>query len=464
MRREANHLEVLSATDRLPPQNLEAEEATLGAMMLERDAIAQVIELLEPDDFYRDANRHIYETIVHLFSRGEPADLVSVTHELRRRNLLETIGGIPYLQTLIERVPIAANVEYYANLVKEKALLRKLLHAAHQIATWCYEEGANPDETLDRAERAIFSIAQRRIRQGLDSIQPLLKKVFDEADHRFHARSAITGLSSGFPDLDLRTAGFQKADLIIVAARPGMGKTSFVLNIAQHVAIHERVPVAIFSLEMSKEQLVQGMICSLGRVDWHRWRTGHFRQEDWTRIARAIEKLYHAPIYIDDTPAITPMEMRAKARRLQAEHGLGLIVVDYLQLMRSGLRLDNRVQEISEITRALKSLAKELNVPLIACAQLSRAVEARPDKRPMLSDLRESGQIEADADLVLFIYRPEYYQRREEENPLEEGAERAELAEIIIGKHRNGPTGMVELNFLKHYRLFVSLERGREVA
>jgi len=432
--------------------------------MLERDAAAEAIEILEPDDFYRDANRHVFEAICHLFSRGEPVDIISVTHELRRRNLLEAVGGIPYLQTLIERVPLAANVGYYANLVKEKSLLRRLLQAAHQIAAWCYEEDVHPDETLDRAERAIFAIADKRVRQGLSSIQPILKEVFDEADRRHQTKSALTGLSSGFPALDLRTAGFQKSDLIIVAARPGMGKTSFVLNIAQHVAIQEQVPVAIFSLEMSKEQLVQGMICSLGRVDWHRWRTGHFRQEDWVRIARAVEKLYTAPLYIDDTPAITPMEMRAKARRLQAERGLGLIVVDYLQLMRSGLRLENRVQEISEITRALKSLARELNVPLIACAQLSRAVEARPDKRPQLSDLRESGQIEADADLVLFIYRPEYYQRREEdEEAPSEGAEKADLAEIIIGKHRNGPVGTVYLNFLRHYRLFVNIEQERHL-
>ncbi|HIE51997.1 MAG TPA: replicative DNA helicase, partial [Armatimonadetes bacterium] len=426
-------LRAISPTDRLPPQSLEAEQSTLGAMLIGRDAVARAIELLQPEDFYRDAHRYIFEVALRLFDRGDPVDLVSVVTELQNSGRLEDVGGAAYLQTLIEQTPYATNVEYYAKIVREKATLRRLLEVATRIADWCYDS-EDADETLDRAEQEILTIAQSRVSHDFVPIKPLLRRAFDEADQKFHAKSAVVGLSTGFPDLDYMTAGFQKSDLIIIAGRPAMGKTSLATNIAQYAAIHERKPVGIFSLEMSKEQLVQGMLCAQARINLHRWRTGHFSQDDWQRLARAIDLLNEAPIFIDDTPAMTPIEMRAKARRLRAEYGLGLIIVDYLQLMRATGRYDSRVQEISEITRSLKSLARELDVPLIACAQLSRAVEQRHDKRPMLSDLRESGQIEADADVVLFIYRESYYQRGGDKEDLGEGQEQLDETEIIIGK------------------------------
>lgn len=456
------NLEVLGPHDRLPPQSQEAEASTLGAMLLGRDAAAQAMEILTPSDFYRDAHRQIFEAAARLFDRGEPIDLISVSNELQSHGLLEATGGVGYLHRLTEQTPYAANVAHYARIVKEKAMLRRLLQAAYRIAEQCYAGEEDAEAALDQAEREILAISQERVERDFVHLKPLVKTAFEEAERKFYAKSAITGVSTGYPDLDNLTAGLQASDLIIIAGRPSMGKTSLALCIAQHAAVQNRVPVGIFSLEMSKEQLAQSMICAEGYIDMQRWRTGYFLQDDWGRLAKAIERLYDAPIYIDDTPALSALEMRAKARRLKAQHSLGLIVVDYLQLMRGAQRYDNRVQEISEITRSLKSLARELNVPLVACAQLSRAVEQRQDKRPLLSDLRESGQIEADADLVMALYRPSYYLSKEEpgkEADPQPGQEVLDETEVIILKQRNGPVGTVKLGFLKRYKKFVPLER-----
>jgi replicative DNA helicase len=457
------NLEVIGPHDRLPPQSQEAEASTLGAMLLGRDAAAQAVEILTPNDFYRDAHRQIFEAAARLFDRGEPIDLISVSNELQSRGLLEATGGVGYLHRLTEQTPYAANVTHYARIVKEKSMMRRLLNAATQIAEKCYTGEEDADTALDEAEKIILSIAQERVERDFVHVKPLLKTAFEEAERKFYAKSAITGVSTGYPDLDNITAGLQPSDLIIIAGRPSMGKTSLALCIAQNAAVNHRVPVGIFSLEMSKEQLAQSMICTEGFIDMQRWRTGYFLQDDWDRMSKAIERLYDAPVYIDDTPAMSALEMRAKARRLKTQYNLGLIVVDYLQLMRGVQRYDSRVQEISEITRSLKSLARELNVPLVACAQLSRAVEQRTDKRPMLSDLRESGQIEADADLVMALYRPSYYKR--EEGQAEEidrpGQETLDETEVIILKQRNGPVGTIKLGFLKRYKKFVPLEQHR---
>lgn len=455
------NLEVLGSHDRLPPQSQEAEASTLGAMLLGRDAAAQAMEILTANDFYRDAHRQIFEAAARLFNRGEPIDLISVSNELQSHGLLEAAGGVGYLHRLTEQTPYAANVSYYAHIVKEKSMLRRLLQAATKIAEQCYvgEEGA--DAVLDQAEKEIFAISQERAEHDFVHVKPLLKTAFEEAERKFYAKSSITGLPTGYPDLDNLTAGLQPSDLIIIAGRPSMGKTSLALCIAQNAAVQNHVPVGIFSLEMSKEQLAQSMICAEGYIDMQRWRTGYFLQDDWDRMSKAIERLYNAPIYIDDTPALSALEIRAKARRLKVQHNLGLIVVDYLQLMRGAQRYDSRVQEISEITRSLKSLARELSVPLVACAQLSRAVEQRQEKRPMLSDLRESGQIEADADLVMALYRPSYYQSKEEpprEPDRQPGQEILDETDVIILKQRNGPVGTVKLGFLKRYKKFVPLE------
>jgi len=358
-------------------------------MLIGRDAVAQVVELLRLEDFYREAHRHIFGAAMRLFDRGDPVDLLTVAHELQRQGLLDAVGGAAYLHRLTEQTPYATNVAHYAGIVKEKALLRRLLETATQIAERCYSGEIEAEVALDQAEQAILKIAQERVSHDFSHVKPLLKEAFEDADRKFHAHSTLTGIPTGFPDLDYLTAGLQPSDLIIIAGRPSMGKSSFAVGLAQHAAIKAGVPVGIFSLEMSKEQIVQGMVCSEGKIDLQRWRTGQFQPGDWESLARTIERLYEAPIYIDDTPSISPIEMRAKARRLKAEHKVGLIVVDYLQLMRGSQRYDSRVQEVSEITRSLKSLARELNVPVVACAQLSRAVEQRPDRRPMLSDLRE---------------------------------------------------------------------------
>ncbi len=455
------------------PHNLDAEIATLGSMMIDGSAIERVSEFLTPDDFYREAHKVIFDVLVTLSSRNEPADLVTVSEELQRRGKLEEVGGIPYLTTLIDSVPSAANVDYYASIVEEYAIRRRLIEASQEIihlaASTDEEEPLTIADITDRAESAIYRVAQRRIGKGFESIRPLLGEAFDRFEAFYHERKLVTGLSTGFRELDYITAGLQPSDLVIIAARPSMGKTSLCLNIGEHVALAEKKTVAIFSLEMSKEQLVQRMICSQAEVNAHRLRLGMLPETAWQKISRAIQDLWEAKIFIDDTPDVSALEMRAKCRRLRAEHGLDLVIVDYLQLMRSHRRSENRTQEISDIARALKGLARELRVPIIALSQLSRAVEHRENKRPMLSDLRESGSIEAEADVVAFIYRPEYYAMKEAVSseeleggglPREEG--RVEEAEIIIAKQRNGPTGTVRVGFKPDYARFVPLERYRE--
>lgn len=454
-------------SDRVPPQDLEAEQATLGAMLLGGDAVGQVAELISPTDFYRDAHRFVCEACLSLFDRGEPIDIVSVAAELRSGEKLDRIGGFEYLDRLVRVTPFSSNVERYARVVKEKALLRALLQTSQQIAGWCFDPDVTPQDAMDRAEASVMGLAQERSTFDFEHVNPITARVFEEAEQKFYHGNASSGVPTGYPDLDEYLAGFQKSDLVILGARPSMGKTSLAVCFAMHAALRRDnpTPVGIFSLEMSKEQLVSGMICTQARVDLTRWRSGRFKQDDWTNITEAINELSKAPIYIDDTPAMSPREVRAKARRLKHEHNLGMIVLDYLQMMRGSGHVESRINEISEISRSLKALAKELDIPVIACAQLSRGVESRPNKRPMLSDLRESGQIEADADVVMFLYRDSYYRQKEsggdDSDPYEQAdPNEPDPTEVIIAKQRSGPTGTVELGFLRHYKRFVNMASG----
>lgn len=433
----------------LPPQNVEAEKALLGSIFLDNKSLQKVVDLITPQDFYRRENALIFEAILRLFERGCPIDIITVEDELKDMKVYEEVGGREYIVSLLDVVPTAAHIEYYANIVKEKAVLREVISTATEIIRRCYEEDVDVNELLDEAEKMIFSISEKRTRTDFAKAKDLVKVAVSQLEQLMHKRQLITGIPTGFTDFDKMTAGLQPADLVIIAARPGMGKTAFALNIAQNVAVNEGAPVAIFSLEMSKEQLALRMLASQAMVDYQRLRTGNISSDEWMRIIRAADILTEAPIFIDDTPGISVLEMRAKARRLQSEYGLKLMIVDYLQLMRGRGRTENRQQEISEISRALKSLAKELNVPVVAISQLSRAVEARSDKRPQLSDLRESGAIEQDADLVVFIYREELYKKT---------PENTNVAEVIIGKQRNGPLGTVKLTFLKEYLRFEDYE------
>lgn len=472
-------MENLSLLDRIPPQNLEAEQSALGAMMIDRGALEKGVDILQGEDFYRDAHRAIFDALVSLAERGEPVDIVTVQEELRTRGQLDAVGGTEYLMTLIDSVPSAANLEYYARIVEEKAILRRLIDSCSQIISSCHGQVDDVAALVDQAERMIFHVAQRRIGQYFTPLGPLAHQAFETAEERMANAAPITGLPSGFRDLDMMTSGFQNSDFIIVAARPSMGKTALCLDFARHVAVRQKGTVAIFSLEMSKEQLALRLICSESRIDSHRLRTGHLQQKEWPRLAEGVGRLYTAPIFIDDTTDITALQMRGKCRRLKAEHGLSLVIIDYLQLMQSHRRVENRNQEISEIARSLKGLARELQVPVIALSQLSRAVEHRVDKRPMLSDLRESGSIEAEADLVLMLYRDAYYKEKsavldtsqlvDEPGHGEEGggetaypAQPDNTAEIIVAKHRNGPTGVVKLAFLKQFACFENLETHRE--
>jgi replicative DNA helicase len=440
------------AFDRLPPQNVEAEQAVLGAILLDPDALLTALEILDADDFYRTAHTKIFQAMVRLSERREPVDIVTLTAELQAQEILEEVGGVAYLTQLSNSVPTAANVDHYAKIVHEKAVARRLIHVATQIASTGYQAGSDVSDLLDEAERKIFSLSQERNTKGFTHIKDVLLDTFERIEKLYANKGAVTGIPSGYPDLDRMLSGFQKSDLIIVAARPSVGKTAFALNIAQNVAVRARQPVAIFSLEMSKEQLVQRILCAEGNLDANRMRTGFLEDEDWPKLSMAVGTLSEAPIFIDDTPGITVSDIRSKCRRLQAEHGLGMILIDYLQLIqgRPG-KAENRQQEISEISRTLKGLARELDVPVIALSQLSRSVEQRHDKRPMLSDIRESGSIEQDADVVAFLYREDYYDK---------DSEKKNIIEIIIAKQRNGPTGTVELVFLKNFNKFVSLEKA----
>lgn len=438
--------------NRVPPQNIDAEKAVLGSMMLETEAISQVETILEPDDFYLEAHRKIFQGIVNLAERDEPIDLISVNEELRQQNQIEEIGGSSYITELANWVPTAANAEYYAKLVKNKSLLRRLIATAGNIANLGYQAEEEVDILLDKAEQMVFSLAEGRSSKGIHQIKDVLVDAFERLEKVYETEGGITGVASGFYELDYMTSGFQPSDLIIIAARPSMGKTALVLNMAQNMAVKNKVPVAIYSLEMSKEQLAQRLLCAEAKINGQHLRSGQLQDKDWLVLSHALGRLSEAPIFIDDTPGITLMELRAKARRLKAEHGLGLIAIDYLQLMQGNGRIENRQQEISEISRSLKALARELEVPVIALSQLSRAVESRINKRPQLSDLRESGSIEQDADLVLFIYRDEYY------NP---ESDKKGIAELIIAKQRNGPVGTVETVFMKDYTRFENKSRNQ---
>ncbi len=442
--------------EKIPPQNIDAEMAVLGAMLLDKEVIPLAIEMLSESCFYKDANRRIYSAVVKLFDENRGVDLVTVIEELKKTNSLEDAGGPDYVSNLASSVPTSANFIHYAKIIKEKMVLRKLINTATHIVTECYDTSKDVDSLVDKAEQMIFEVSSSKVDRKFIPIRDIIKNSIETIDNLYQRKENVTGISTGFRELDIKTAGFQASDLIVVAARPSMGKSALATCIAEHAAVVDRVPVAFFSLEMSKEQLVQRMLCSHARVDAHKVRTGFLSQADWPKLVSAAGKLSEAPIYIDDTPGISVLELRAKARRLKAQFDIKLIVLDYLQLMQSHARADSRQQEISEISRSLKALARELNTPLIAISQLSRAVEQRQDHRPQLSDLRESGAIEQDADLVILLLREYYY------NPTEENRG---LAEIIIAKQRNGPTGSFSLAFLGEYMRFENLtSRGEEFA
>ena len=439
--------------EKVPPHSLEAEKSTLGSMMLDQDAIAKAVELLNPEDFYWQSHGIIFRAVRNLFDKSEPVDLVTINEKLREEEKLEDVGGASYITSLVNSVPTAANIEHYAKIVEEKAMLRRLIKVSGKISKLGYNEEEEVDELIDEAESLIFEISQKRRVQGFSNVKDVLMDTFDRLEQLHETTSEVTGVPTGFRDLDRMTSGFQDSDLVIIAARPSMGKTALALNIAQYVAVEEDIPVAIFSLEMAKSQLVQRMLCSEAQVDSHRLRTGKLKDTDWRRLSQAAGRLGESSIFIDDTPGMTAMEMRAKARRIKAEHGLGLILIDYLQLMQTTGRTESRQQEVSQLSRSLKGLARELDAPVVSLSQLSRAVEQRNDKRPRLSDLRSSGSIEQDADLVAFIYRDEYY------NP---DTEKQGITEIIVGKQRNGPVGTVELAFQKEYTRFVDLSKREE--
>jgi replicative DNA helicase len=436
---------------RIPPHNLEAEESLLGAMLLSRDAIAAAMEVCKPDDFYKSSHGHIFDAITSLFSRGEPADWVTVTEELRRRELLESIGDPSVFVSLQANTPSIGNAEYYAKIVEELALLRRLVSVAGEINELGYSVPEDVSEVLDRAESLVFDVAQRRVVDSMTPLRDLLGQSLDHLEQLFSRGEAVTGLATGYTDLDEQLAGLQPSNLIVVGARPAMGKTAFALGMVAHAGVKMNKPVLLFSLEMSHLELTQRLLCSEARVDANRMRTGKLRDTDWPKIGNAISRMSEAPIFIDDNPNLTVMDIRARARRLKSREGLGLVVVDYLQLMTGRHGAENRQVEVSEISRGLKILARELEVPVVALSQLSRGLEMRQDKRPMLADLRESGSIEQDSDVVLFIYRDEIY------NP--DAAESQGTAEIIVAKHRNGPTGVTRLAFIGHHARFDNMAR-----
>lgn len=434
---------------RIPPNNLEAEQAVIGAIFLEPEAFSTAAERLGAADFYRTNHQVIFDAMMQLFEKGDPIDVVTVTTLLMNSNQLDIAGGVTYLTELASGVPTAANIDYYSKIVEEKALLRRLIQTATEIVTQTFAREDEVEDVLDEAEKSILEVASRKNAQVFKPIKDVLIDVYDNIEKLHHAEGEVTGVPTGYRDLDRMTSGFQRNDLIIIAARPSMGKTAFALNIAQNVATKTDENVAIFSLEMGAEQLVQRMLCAEGNIDSQRLRTGKLENNDWHKLTMAMGSLSHAGIYIDDSPGIRVTDIRSKCRRLKQESGLGMIIIDYLQLIQGSERSrENRQQEVSEISRSLKGLARELEVPLIALSQLSRGVESRQDKRPMMSDLRESGSIEQDADIVGFLYRDDYYDN-EVEHP---------NIEIIISKQRNGPTGTVELAFLKQYNKFVDME------
>ena len=437
---------------KVPPNDIEAEQAIIGSMLTDRDAVISAIEVLKPEDFYREDNKTIYEAILNLYTRSEPIDVITVRAELESMGKLDNVGGLEYLAELPEKVPTTANASKYIKIVEEKATLRSLIKTANEIIELGYNPTEDVDDIMEGAEKKIFNIMQDKNQKGYSPLKDVLVESFTKLEELYNRKQHITGVPSGFIDLDYRTAGFHGSELILIAARPAMGKTAFALNIATNAVLRANVPVAVFSLEMSKEQLVNRILSSESMVDSNKIRTGKLEEDDWTKLAEAIGPLSEGEMYIDDTPGINIMEIRAKCRKLKIEKNIGLVVIDYLQLIQgSGKRNGSREQEISEISRSLKILAKELNVPVIALSQLSRAAEQRPDHRPMLSDLRESGAIEQDADIVMFLYRDDYY------NP---DTDKKGIAEVIIAKHRGGSTGTVDLRWLGNYTKFVNLAKG----
>ncbi len=436
---------------KLPPQNLEAEQSVLGALLIDREAISKVVEFLHPESFYREAHQWLYEAILNLFNKNEPVDLVTVTDELSRMGKLEAVGGRIYVADIINSVPTSANVEYYGRIVEDKSILRQLISQGSTLATEAFKEDVDVDDVLDGAQKTIFELAQRKIRKGFVKIKDLLDSVMKKIEETYDQGSHITGVPSGFVDLDEMTGGFQPAELTVIAARPSMGKTALALNMAQNAAIKHNTSVAIFSLEMSKESLTQRLLCSEAEIDSGHLKSKNLHDHEWKKLGRALGRLSEAPIYIDDSPSLSPLELRAKAQKLKVEYNVGMIIIDFMQLMRGSRRsYENRTQEVSDISRALKAVAREVNVPILALSQLSRAVEQRQDQVPRLSDLRESGEIEQVADLVLFIHRESYYDR---------ASENGNLAQIIVAKQRNGPTGTVELTFRKEITKFGNREK-----
>lgn len=431
----------------LPPQSLEAEESILSAILVDNDTLLEVLEILSPEDFYRSAHQKIFSAISELFLRNEPVDLVTLTNILREHDRLEEIGGAAYLANLVDTVPLAVNAQYYAKIVYDKACLRRLIEKSNSIAKRCFEDRGDVDSVIDFAESSIFEISENKIRPTFYPIGKIIESNIDVLEERQGSRALVTGVATGFTKLDELTAGLQKSDLVILAGRPGMGKTALALNIAKNAAVDSNIPVAIFSLEMSKEQLSLRMLSSEARIDSSRLRRGFISQDDWIKITDSAGVLSQSPIFIDDSPNITALEIRAKSRRLKMEKDIGLIIIDYLQLMKSRASAERRDLEISEISRSLKALAKELDLPVVALSQLNRKLEERSDKRPQLADLRESGALEQDADVVAFLYRDELY-NRDENNP------NKGKAELIVSKQRNGPTGFTILTFLDTYTRF----------
>ena len=439
--------------NKVPPQNIEAEMATLGAMLIDEGIVPEMIEHVDEVSFYKEEHKIIFSSIIYLFDNRKKVDILTVSDDLHKKKVLEKIGGIAYLTTLADFVPTSANAVYYAQIVKEKSIFRSLIKNATSIVSLGYQEQEDVGSVLDKAEKLIFEISDRRVEGGYVHIKEIIKDGIELIESLYHKKSHVTGIPTGFADFDIKTAGLQKGDFIVIAGRPSMGKSAFVTSIAEYVSVEEKLPVGIFSLEMSKEQLIQRFLCSQARVDIHKLRTGFLAPSEWPILTSAAGKLSEAPIYIDDTPGSSLFELRAKARRLKAHYDIQLLIVDYLQLIRGLRRGDSRQQEISDISQSLKALAKELYIPLIAVSQLSRAVESRTDHRPQLSDLRESGAIEQDADVVVLLLREEYY------NPTEENKG---VTEVIIAKQRNGPVGSISLGFIKEYMRFVNLSKVNE--
>jgi replicative DNA helicase len=434
---------------KLPPQNLDAERAVLGAMMIDEEAIGVAIEHIDASYFYETSHQKIFNSIIQLYSDRKNVDLITLSDQLKTEGLVDSVGGVGYLTQLVDHVPSSANIKHYAHIVKEKGVQRKLIRNATQIISRSYDAGVDVDELVDSAEQLIFEIATARQKQEAFHIKDIIKDTIEIIDKLYQKKQTVTGVPTGFHDLDRMTSGFQKSDLIIIAARPSMGKSALASSIAEYAAIDKKTPVAFFSLEMSKEQLVQRMLCSQAGVDAHKVRTGFLSPSEWPMLTKAAGKLSNVPFFIDDTPAISILELRAKARRLKASHDIQLLVLDYLQLMRATGKSESRQQEISEISRSLKALAREIEVPIIAISQLSRAVESRQDHRPQLSDLRESGAIEQDADVVILLMREEYYAPTEDNKG---------IADVIIAKQRNGPVGTIKLKFFKEFVKFANLD------